>query len=704
MMKLSDLPLKTSYHKGRDNIAEDFYLPCMNLAKTYDRAVGFFRSTVFVVAWRSLVEFVHRGGSMRILCSHVLSEQDQGAISEGYTARGSASLAGRYRHEVIALLGDPILSKPARILAALVALGVIEFKIAILPPAPGTLAGKRIFHDKLGIFTDEDGNKVMFKGSMNETWTGLSEDGNLESVDVAATWLGDRDRERTMVEVGYFEDLWADQYPSIDVVPFPEAAAAQLISAAATDWQDALEELLAEDALRQSSDSRGRVLGSHQAAGLASWEANDRKGILAFATGSGKTFTAIHAIRDALKTHNEIPIVVVPDRLLFRQWDAELRQVLSSENVSILRAGAGHSSWRHHLNNWTSTSPGKRIVLATISTAAQQDFRNRISGGPHLMLVADEVHRLGSVVHRTILDETRFGARLGLSATPERAGDPEGTYVLMRFFDRILEPRYTLADAVRDRVLCKYFYRSHVIRLNSDEQETWNSITRRISRLAARLRGSDQTQAVRDQMMRLGLTRARILKRAQGKIELAESVLSAEHSDGQRWIVYCDNVEQVQAVSRQLARAGLRNMPYHSQIEGDRHETLRWFERNGGILVAIKCLDEGVDIPAVTHALILASSKNPREYVQRRGRVLRRHPGKALAYVHDAIVLPNEMILDAHDEDVGAKIVLGELSRAIEFAGSADNAGAESDLMSIAIDSGIDWHVLLGEGTENEEI
>lgn len=703
-MTLSDLPLKTAYHKGRDNIAEDFYMPCMRRATAYDRAVGFFRSTVFVVAWRSLIEFVDRGGSMRILCSHVLSDLDQGAISEGYSARRSASLAGRYRHEVMALLDDPVLREPTRILAALVALGVIEFKIAIFPAARGTSAQNRIFHDKLGLFSDSSGNKVMFKGSMNETWTGLSEDGNLESVDVAATWLGDRDRERTMVEVRYFEDLWADQYPSIDVVPFPEAAAAQLLSAAATDWQDALETLISEDDRRSSGDTRGRVLRPHQAAGIASWEANGRKGILAFATGSGKTFTAIHAIRDAVMSHNEIPIVIVPDQILFRQWDAEIREALSIEDVSVLRAGAGHSSWRDHLQKWTSHSPGKRIVLATIATAAQRDFRERVAGGSHLMLVVDEVHRLGSAVNRTILEDRKFGARLGLSATPERAGDAEGTHVLLRFFDRILEPRYTLADAVRDGVLCKYFYRAHVIRLNPDEQESWTSITKQISRLAARLDGSPPTAAIRDKMLRLGLARARILKRAQGKVDLARAVLSAEYAEGQRWIIYCDNIDQVRAVSNKLRMSGLSNMPYHSQIEGDREETLKWFERNGGILVAIKCLDEGVDIPAVTHALILASSKNPREYVQRRGRVLRRHPGKALAYVHDAVVLPSDVNPNVREEDVGSKIVLGEMSRAIEFAHSADNAGAESDLVSIAIDCGVEWSNLAGEGTENEEV
>ncbi len=143
-------------------------------------------------------------------------------------------------------------------------------------------------------------------------------------------------------------------------------------------------------------------------------------------------------------------------------------------------------------------------------------------------------------------------------------------------------------------------------------------------------------------------------------------------------------------------------MPYHSSMDGDRPATLRWFEQRGGILVAIKCLDEGVDIPSVTHALILASSKNPREFIQRRGRVLRTAPGKALAYVHDAIVLP-----PALDESSGERsrdpVTAGELARAVAFAQDADNPACAADLQRIAIDQGIEWRTLLETGVEDED-
>ena len=220
---LATLALKTSYHKGRDDIANDFYLPALRRAIKYDRAVGYFRSAAFIIAWPALREFVAHGGRIRILCSQVLSAEDIEALDAGYAARVDETIAARLRDEVATLLADETMSEPARVLAALVATEVIEIKIAILRPLDG-VAKTRIFHDKLGILRDPQGSVVIFKGSMNETWSGLAGDGNLESVDVACSWLGGRDKVRTVEETAYFEELWTNVYPGLDVRPFPDTA------------------------------------------------------------------------------------------------------------------------------------------------------------------------------------------------------------------------------------------------------------------------------------------------------------------------------------------------------------------------------------------------------------------------------------------------------------------------------------------------
>lgn len=702
MGNLSELVLRTSYHKGRDDIAERFYLPCMRRSRTYDRAVGFFRSTIFVIAWPALREFVMHGGRIRVLCSQELASEDIDALDQGYAARTDQSLAGRFLEEVRSLLADETLRSPARVLAALVAEGILELQVAVLRESDTNTAKGRIFHDKLGIFRDESGNAVIFKGSMNETWTGLAADGNLESVDVAATWMGARDLERVRSEEAYFSQLWANDYPTLSVRPFPAVAREEFVRSAEADWQFAVERLLNESSAHAVAEPRTRSLFPHQAAGLASWKANGRRGILAFATGSGKTFTAITAIREAIGTKHEVPIVLVPDQVLFAQWYKELRNTTSDLEPRILRAGAGYQTWRENLRLWTAPGTSNRLVLATVQTASTEDFRQRLSAGSHLMIVADEVHRLGSVRNRQLLNDRLFGPRLGLSATPERAGDPIGTAAIMTFFGGVLAPRYTLADAVRDCVLTPYFYRPHTLSLSEGEAGSWRAISSEIARLQGRLSGGDQTQGLDERIKYLLIDRARIVKHAAAKVPLAVAVLQAEYNEGQRWIVYCDDLAQLNAVSAATRAAGLTILPFHSQMVSDRAETLNWLEQRGAIVVAIRCLDEGVDIPSVTHALILASSKNPREFVQRRGRVLRVAPDKPLAYVHDAIVLPPK-------DDAGRvsatddPITLGELARAVEFADSADNPAAAADLRQIALDMGLDWRGLLKLGSEDEE-
>ncbi len=702
MSSLRDVVFRTAYRKGQHNIGEEFYLPAMRLSVKYDRAVGFFRSASFVIAWPALRDFVARGGRIRILCSQVLSPADVQALEAGFTAQVDSSVAAQLRNEVETMLENQVLAEPTRVLAALVAMDVLEFKVAVLRSRPGT-AQMRIFHDKLGILRDAKENVLAFKGSMNETWSGLSADGNLESVDVYCGWLGGRDHERVADETSYFDQLWSNTYPDLDVRPFPETARSALVDAADGDWEATVERLVNQGEQTAGNDAhadaKGRTLKPHQSAGLAAWRANDRRGILAFATGAGKTFTALDAIRESVVAYGEVPVVVVPDTTLFGQWYAELVDAREPLGVRILRAGDNHGEWRGVLRDWTTADANRRLVLATVQTARSETFRSQLARDGKLFLVADEVHRLGSPSNRALMDETLFDARLGLSATPERAGDPVGTDSILTFFRGVLEPRYNLADAVRDRVLTRYFYRPHTVSLADDEIADWRLVSRKIAQLRARL-GDDTDGDAR--LARLYFERADIVKKARAKTALAAEVIRCSYEEGQRWIVYCDDQEQLGEVVEALASAGYTGMPFHSAMEGDRAETLRWLERRCGIVVAIKCLDEGVDIPSVTHALILASSKNPREFVQRRGRVLRKAPGKALAFVHDAIVVaPRPDPEDEAEDQAPDPVTAGELARAIEFAQSADNPASSSDLVGIAIDAGINWQDLIGAGVED---
>lgn len=707
---LHDLHLKKAYHKPEDDIAAAFYLPAVAAATRYDRAVGFFSSSIYVIAWSSLRQFVANGGKMRLICSPVLSDDDHEALREGYSERAEADAAEQIQADFARMLAAPMLARPATVLASLVATGVIDCRLAWIGDAAGGRP-RRLFHDKVGLLGDGE-SEIAFKGSMNETWSGLSLDGNLESVDVFVSWGGDRERERIEDERQYFERLWDNSWPGVTTIPLPASARADIISAAdAAGWPEIVDDICLdlEGSSKWSPEADrpgGRIPRAHQRKALDGWIDADRRGIFEHATGSGKTFTAMCALNDAFR-RDEVPLILVPSDLLFQQWRDELQDLFASKGLQLLLCGAGYSGWKQdaRLRNWTQPSVAQappRAVLASLRTAASPSFLSLCEEGNHLFVVADEVHRLGAEGARRIF-ELDSGARLGLSATPERAGDPEGTQAILDYFQGIVPPPFGITEAVASGALTPYAYSVHPIGLEADEQEAWQKLTDEYRRLYARAESSGQADdsGIAARLKMLLIRRARIVKAARGKVAAAASILKAHYQHGQRWIVYCDDQVQLGEVRGALREAGLVDAhEYHSAMAGDRARTLERFNSLGGIVVSIRCLDEGVDIPAVSHALILASSRNPREFIQRRGRVLRRAEGKALAYIHDVVVAPH-----ASDEGDGNSILAGEIARAIEFGTHAINPASVTDLKMLAASIGLDWAAASGgfEADDDED-
>lgn len=707
-MGLKDQEFLTSYNKAEHDIAEMFYLPCMKSSSNYDRISGYFGSTIYIIAWEALRVFIEHQGRIRLICSPYVSDEDAAALANGYSAKNDDLLARSLAKEVQALFDDPYLTAPAKLLAYMVSQGIIDVKIAI-PTGNESPKARRLFHDKVGVFTDSNGNKVGFRGSMNETYKGLSSDGNMESIDVFPDWLDGRDAERANDAATFFQNLWMEAVPGIAVYRFPSASKEILrAKAEGVKWQELLDEIHVEETKakkwKPSNHNGSRTPLPHQVNALEAWVNSNRRGILEHATGSGKTFSAMCAIHDAFK-RNEVVIILVPSRDLLKQWDRELRDTLREDTIYFLLCGDNNNEWKKTgtLLSWTSGGGAThRIILATMDTACSEEFIKNISQGSHLLLVADEVHRLGSPKRRNTL-HINAGARLGLSATPRRYGDPEGTAALFDYFGGIVPPPYTLNDAIKSGVLTKYFYNPLTITLSHKEQEEWNEATKQISQITARMKSADNTEAIMVSNLRLKkllINRARIVKNASGKVPLAISLLKREYKNGQSWIIYCDNIVQLKAVLCGAISAGFDAFEYYADMEGDRDETLRYFEKNGGILVSIKCLDEGVDIPSTTHALILASSHNPREFIQRRGRILRKSPGKLFAHLYDAITVP---VVESEETPQSLSIIVGELSRAIQFGLGAENPACVTDLKNIAVDYQIDYDNLQNTGIEEDD-
>lgn len=668
---LAYLPLDSHYRTGERDPVSGFYKPCLDASAAYDRAVGYFRSSIFSIIGQPFLDFARRGGKARLICSPAITEEDVLAITSGYLQREEA-IERAISRDIDDLLSDPASNHSAKLLATFIKFGALDIKIAV------RISGNGIYHEKIGIFYDGSGNQVSFLGSANETWSAWHAEGNHESIEVFRSWLP-ADEVRVASHKKVFDQLWKGETTGVDTIAFPEAQYRKLLTIAATGLDDP------EIDPPKATGLNRRKLLPHQATAIDLWEKAGRKGVFEHATGSGKTFTAIEAIKKHLAT-GEPAIVLVPSQLLHEQWKKEILEEIP--DASVLMVGGGHVKWKERGRLRSHTSPGlglKRVVIATMQTASTDTFINAIFQGDHLLIVADEIHQIGSPKNSLSL-AIHSGASLGLSATPVRYGDPDGTQRIFDRFGPIIPPAITLQDAIAAGRLVNYEYFPHAVNLSEDESELWKKITRQISFELAKAKKKDGNGALTDKAKMLMIQRSRIAKKARVKTGLATGVIKKEFQEGQSWLVYCEDSEQLAEMLSKLRDEGLRPLEYHSNMSGEKVEALNWFKKFGGILVSIKCLDEGVDIPAVSHAFILASSQNPRQFIQRRGRVLRKSPGKNLAVIHDAIVVP----VDPKGESEQISLLKAELLRALEFANSALNKGAGADLRLIAIEMGID--------------
>ena len=209
-MLLSDFEFKGSYNRIDDDIAGDFYIPCMMNSISYDRISGFFGSTIYVIAWKALKAFLSNAGTMRIICSPIISPEDVAAMEEGNAAQNDDLLAQALERELEEITQDENLDLPSRLLSCLIANGTIKIKIAVVNKN-GHPNIKALFHDKIGIFYDAEGNRVGFRGSFNETFKGLSNDGNIESTDVFQSWDGGKELERIETSANLFERIWKQE-------------------------------------------------------------------------------------------------------------------------------------------------------------------------------------------------------------------------------------------------------------------------------------------------------------------------------------------------------------------------------------------------------------------------------------------------------------------------------------------------------------
>ncbi len=681
MKSLKNIDIDITYGGFGKNLIESFYSPMLSNSIQYKRSTAFFTGGIFSVAASSVKEFIlENHGKIQLVTStifnkdYILTDEDLEKSTDLITAIDNLVKYSDGK-TIVELIGSLISNEK------------LEIKIANVP-VPG------IHHEKVGIFIDQDNNALSFSGSVNETWSGWTV--NSEEFKVFKSW--DESSAYFKSDMDQFNTLWNDKKENVEVMSLPKAVESHILSYLDDPSIERLEQKI--DAIHKwnsktfiqgidskkieiddnkvSIEENKRLLMKHQNDVLEDWEKNNFYGIIKHATGSGKTFTGINGIKKWLKENN-VAIVLVPSVLLLEQWVMEVENELSETNLVKAGGGEPKDNWLQTLRFLTSTqNKTKTVVVATIGTSLTDDFLNAVTWGKHILLLVDEVHNIGSPKQKEIMNY-EVGAALGLSATPERYGDAEGTEDILNYFKKILKPEFSLLDAIESGRLVPYIHKPLEVQLTEDEEEDYTSLSLKISQIFNVIENGKNDTDLQKQLEILLFARAKIIKKAKNKIPTAVKVIKNDYKDGEHWLLYCQDRDHLLEAREALKQEGIGSLEYMSSMRSDRKGTLEYFKDNGGILVAIKCLDEGVDIPYLKNAIILSSSQNPREHIQRRGRVLRKSPGKNLATIYDALVLTTPELNLRHEQ-----VMSTEIKRAYNFSKDAFNPEASIEIMNLA--------------------
>lgn len=637
-MSLSDLQLQFKYRSDEDTLYSDFYEKCLHESVQYDRAAGYFSSESLKVIAKGLEVFLHKGGHIRIVANPHLSDRDIHAIQHGYKAKEDV-IEKALLHTLEATVAN-LENKTLNVLAWLIYTNQLEIKIAFTDNGS-------LYHEKFGIFYDENGSNVAFSGSANETAGGVKN--NFEKIDV---FLPGQDQHRIDDMKQDFERLWYNQTNGLTIVDIPRIVR---------------EKLLENKGHKPEMPKRKKELVPHsyQVEAIQSLKRNDWQGILEMATGTGKTITSLLAMLQYKKENGRAFVIIfAPFKHLIDQWSKECNRFGIDYMTLCYESKA---KWLPELEkevrHFNLGITDFHVAITTYDAAGSKDFMEQISKlQEHAFLIADECHYLGSPQFRNV----SFGnikARIGLSATPDRWWDEQGTKFLKDFFKDVVYT-YSLEEAIAAEKLTQYTYEPHVVTLTESELEKYNQLTKRI------VNQFNNRDADEEKLSRLNRMRALVLAKAYKKIPLLLALLKNKGKENIfHTIVYCAE-NQVNELTLLLSELGLRVHKFDSTVPSkERQEILKAFANAEiQVLVAIKCLDEGVDVPSTRCAYFLASTSNPREFVQRRGRILRTFPGKHLAEIHDFIVFPEDV-----DEKTFSTIAKKELPRFAEFSNSAIN-------------------------------
>jgi superfamily II DNA or RNA helicase len=714
-------PWKLRYSSDLDNLVQDFFTPALAAAKFYDRVVGYFRLSALAEVGRSLEPFYTSGKKMRLVASVELSQTEIDAIQNGLNLRAAREQAlERFIDQATQNKNQrPDFGDPIGLLTGMLEEGLLDIYLS-----PGRIdGGPALYHEKIGVIEDHDGNFVTFEGSPNETGAALGLGKNIESFPIHRSWI-EGEAPHALAAREAVDGLFSTPpRRNVEVLRFPEAIAESVIKIYPPQLPRNYRLKRPKSSSVRNSDAEGVnlekitpsipggfSLHNYQSDAVRGWLDNNGRGRFEMATGTGKTVTALAA---AVQTAEQcerngeslLIVVCVPDGPLVEQWSEE------ADKFGFKPVTSQQSGWRKKFSNellllkHQSKACGFVVVTFDSALADKKHFLSSVekhqsgveNSRARVMLIADEAHGLGSESRKNLLLE-RYDYRLALTATFSRHFDEEGTDLLLKYFEGH-RTVVSISDAINKYgTLVPYRYHPIFVELTEEENKHYEKLSLEIAKMYAMKEGSTWLD-FEDRAFKKLLERAEILKHAEGKVRAFEELLE-KLEQTKYMLVYAaegtaplaKDVRQDDALLSVLEEAGVRAERFNGDLPhaARMHLQKELNEGNCDCLVAMKCLDEGIDIPEARIAFFLASTTNPRQYVQRRGRVLRKSKNslsnKDNADLYDFIVTPPRLRSSGKRFEIERKIVSRELLRALELAETSMNSGQAIGIMAPYMD------------------
>jgi superfamily II DNA or RNA helicase len=689
--------IKDNYSTDEDNVLKEFYIPVLKESVSYDRAVGYFSSQGLLKFLQGIDGLLKNNGKMRLVIGDTLSDDEYASIKNSDDYQDAYKRLDEKWSEIFSSSESELSKHRLHIFSWLLNRGFLEIKYAF--------RRKGLFHKKIGIVKDKDGSIVSFSGSMNETESAMTSnrdnpDGNSEEFSVYPSWKEEAFESYGQSKIDSFNKVWNCRETNTITIDLPSSHYERIkgVYTNSTAPKSNIEKNQAElfDQIINDDDNEKfdfikprlpkRIGGNkykireHQIDALKKWQKNNYHGIMALATGAGKTITAIHGAVKISEKNRIVLVVSVPYQVLAEQWCS----VLEMFNIKAIKCYESRVKWQptlvREIQNFLLEIGDFLAIVVVNATLAREEFTSLVGEIPSksLFFVGDECHHHGGNNIARKLPDAKY--RLGLSATPWSESEEDSRIILESFYGPIVAS-YTLKEALQDDVLTGYKYFIYPVSLNSEEEEDYEKLSQQISSLYNKEDRSNTEDSI---LSNLIFKRARLLDALEDKFLSLENLLSSKDIT-QHTLFYCgsgssmfsesvedgDN-EKIRSIDR-ITKILYRNNWNISKFTAeeshkDRVRILENFTtKNIDAIAAIKVLDEGFDVPMCKEAYITASSRNERQFIQRRGRILRKSPGKKEAIIHDFVILPNRR------DHVYKKLVENELNRVKEFYSVANN-------------------------------